>query len=175
MLSFKAKLHQIKERELRKGHMKLQDAMLSTNTNTLPDLLNPRSPSVINGSKSVRDLNQISELTSFYQPYYKGMYSMKDVISNFSQYTKLKAKTQMLEKRRKARQKTIYDMMDKDIQRTMGKTSASNLRVKWSKDGRKIETLVRKETFDISKKNLDTLSNILDRLNNQYERRKGNN
>ena len=174
MLSLKAKLHQIRERELRKDHMKLQEAALSANANLLPDL-NPKSPPLMKGSKSIRDLSQISQLTSFYQPYYKGMYSMKDVISNFSQYTRLKSKTEMFEKRRKARQKTIYDMMDKDVQRTVGKTFGSGMRGSVSKDGRKIETLVRRETFDMSKKNFDTISNLLERLNVQYERRKSHN
>ena len=167
MLNLKAKLHLTKERALRKEHMRLQEPTFSPTG--LPEVsTRPMSK----GRKSLREPVQESPVTSFYQPYYQGMHSLKEVVTNYAEYAKTKAKVELLERRRLARQKTIYDVMEKDAQRVTGKAYGEGSKYNTARDGRKVETLVRKDAYDLSKKNLASLAKLLDKLKAQYNRSK---
>ncbi len=173
-MNMKAKLHLTKERELRKDHMRLQDTVFSSSM--------PALPAIGSGSKyqllpqvrqSLRDPQQLQsqeaqQAVSYYQPYYHDMESLKEVIHGFSEYSRERAQKEMLEKHRASRRKTLYEVMD--MQRTGGRSSLS--RVSVDPEGRRAETLVRKDAYGLSKRNLSTLSQLLDKLRSQYYRTK---
>ncbi len=109
---------------------------------------------------------------SYYQPYYKDVHEVKDVIRYFADYQRERSRSEMLAKRHSARRRTIYDVMAKDSEKTLTRARIYH-GPELCKEGRKVETLVRPEAYDQSKRNLSTLSHILSRLREFHHRSLG--
>jgi len=168
MLSPKQQIHDLKERTLRKSHMKLPGPIFtSTNQVNLPDIQTRPATA----KKSLREFIGSPEPEQpFYESYREKMFSIKDIIKNFSIYRKTREKSSMLMKRRAARMRSLYDLMDKDLVRSPAKLSSA--KGSTIREGRKIETLVRRDAYEISQKNLTTLGQLIEKLNIQYHRSK---
>ena len=141
-----------------------------------------RRPTYTFGSQGTYDIPETLQDTrnwamvtaghSYYQPYYKNAHLVTDVIRLFAGYSRNRARLEMLSTRRRARQRTIYDAMDKDAQKTLTRVPTTRSHVHFS-GGHKVETLVRPDVYDLSRRNLGTLEQILGHLRLQHQRSLG--
>ena len=170
MLGKKQSLYETKERILRKNYLKLPNSMMvpHATTGTFPDISSRLAATYRNPLKNPTLVASEPE-QSYYEPYREKMMSIKDVVKNFSSYKKGRERTEVLQRRKTARQKSVYEFMEKDMRRNSGKNIAPRTSRMMS-DGKKAETLVKRDTYEITRKGLSTLSSFIDKLNQQYHR-----
>ena len=126
----------------------------------------------MNAFSSKKTFKESQEPTDMEKPHYeaylKKTYTIKDIVKNYEKYRKSREQAEMYQKRRDARKRSLWDLMDKDLRRTYGKARVEPVMMSSTKNDRKVETMVRRSTYDVSQKNLAMLSKLLDRLNEQY-------
>eukprot|EP00826_Nyctotherus_ovalis_P046497 TRINITY_DN5260_c0_g1_i3.p1 TRINITY_DN5260_c0_g1~~TRINITY_DN5260_c0_g1_i3.p1 ORF type:complete len:171 (+),score=38.14 TRINITY_DN5260_c0_g1_i3:158-670(+) len=154
-----------KERSLRKECVRVPQTTLdSNNYMSSTELLmqdSKATPREVQG--------EVEAEKPYYEAYLKKTYTIKDIVKNFADYKKSHEKEEIYKKRREARQRSLYDLMEKDLRRTCGKTHISfGTRTSALEGNKKVETMVRRNTYEASQKNLTTLFKLLDRLNEHY-------
>ena len=160
----KKEILQQKERRLRKESVKVPQETLRLNYISSTDILMQDTKEI-----SGEVIERTEKEKPHYEAYLRKTYTIKDIVKSFAEYKKLHEKQEIYQKRREARQRTLYDLMEKDLRRTYGKTHITSItRARASQKNKKGETMIRRNTYEVSQKNLATLSKLLERLNEHY-------